>query len=225
MARFRVRDQQGRTYGPIDAGELRPWIMEGRLTEDMLLQQEGSADWYRAGDVPALAKIFAQRKAAMGSAGAAARKRAQEEALEIQPDTSEGLGANDDAAYQSRPEDVEPAPPPPPTPPSANPLHEESQHQPTEPQRMDVVQCAAFNLLFSITGMVVGLVVALIATGILSKAWPEYESIFQFNTFRGERYPNNSNFGDATRAIIYLVGLTLGFVAGQVVFVVRFWRR
>ena len=215
MARFRVRDQQGRTYGPIDAGELRPWIMEGRLTEDMLLQQEGSANWYRAGDVPALAKIFAQRKAAMGGAGA--RKRAQEEPLDIQPDTSEGLGANDDAAYQSRPEDVEPAPPPPPTPPSANPLHEESQHQPTEPQRMDVVQCAAFNLLFSITGMVVGLVVALIAYGIYYLL--RYRSFLTLDgrgqTFSPETY----------RAVAILVGLTLGFVAGQVVFVVRFWRR
>jgi len=57
----------------------------------MLLQQEGSADWYRASDIPALAKIFAQRKAAMGGAGAGARKRAQEEALEIQLDTSETL--------------------------------------------------------------------------------------------------------------------------------------
>jgi hypothetical protein len=223
MAGFRVRDQQGRTYGPIDAGELRPWITEGRLTEDMLLQQEGSADWYRAGDVPALAKIFAQRKAAMGSAGASARKRAQEETLEIQPDTSDNLGADDDAASQSRPEDAEPAPPPPPNSPSSNPLNAESQSQPTEPQRMNVVQCAAFNLLFSITGMVVGLVVALIATGILSKAWPEYESIFQFQAPVGARYI--TNFGDATRAITYLVGLTLGFVAGQVVFVVRFWRR
>jgi len=101
----------------------------------------------------------------------------------------------------------------------------ESQDRPTQPQRINVLLCAAFNLLFSITGMVVGLVVAPIATGILSKAWPEYESIFQFNTFRGERYPSNSNFSDATRAIIYLVGLTLGFMAGQVVFVVRFWRR
>jgi type II secretory pathway component PulF len=73
--------------------------------------------------------------------------------------------------------------------------------------------------------MVVGLVVALIATGILSKAWPEYESIFQFRAPVGAQYSSITNFGDATRAITYLVGLTLGFVAGQVVFVVRFWRR
>jgi len=164
MARFRVRDQQGRTYGPIDAGELRPWIMEGRLTEDMLLQQEGSADWYRAGDVPALAKIFAQRKAAMGSAGAGARKRAQEEALEIQPETSETLGADDDAASQSRPEDAEPAPPPPPTPPSANPLHAESQDKPL--RFTDRVLRGAFQFARSLSVLVIVLACLVVAGGV-----------------------------------------------------------
>lgn len=171
MARFRVRDQQGRIYGPIDAGELRPWITEGRLTEDMLLQQEGSADWYRAGDVPALAKIFAQRKAAMGSAraGTGAPRRAQEEPLDIQPDTSETLGANDDAASQSRPEDAEPAPPPPPNSPSSSPLNAESQSQFTEfPDR---VLRGAFRFARWFSVLVIFLACLVVAGGVAVAAY------------------------------------------------------
>lgn len=169
MARFRVRDQQGRIYGPIDAGELRPWITEGRLTEDMLLQQEGSADWYRAADVPALAKIFAQRKAAMGSAGASARKRAQEETLEIQPDTSDNLGADDDAASQSRPEDAEPAPPPPPNSPSSNPLNAESQSQP--PRFTDRVLRGAFGFARSLSVLVIVVACLVVVGGVAVAAY------------------------------------------------------
>ncbi|NBX37150.1 MAG: DUF4339 domain-containing protein [Planctomycetes bacterium] len=74
MARFRIRDKQGREYGPVDASELRYWIMDARLTADMLIQQEGLKDWYRAGDVPAIARLLAERAAATASARASSAR-------------------------------------------------------------------------------------------------------------------------------------------------------
>ncbi len=110
MARFRIRDKQGREYGPVDASELRYWIMDARLTADMLIQQEGLKDWYRAGDVPAIARLLAERAAriAGGHASSASGGTSAEH---------DSFPPDDDAHSYSRPEHAEAAPPSPPTPP------------------------------------------------------------------------------------------------------------
>jgi len=119
MARFRIRDKQGREYGPVDASELRSWIMDARLTADMLIQQEGLKDWYRAGDVPAIARLLAERAAtiARGRATGASGGGSGKPPPPPPPDSGTSAGADsfppdDDDAYPLSPsDDIDSAPP------------------------------------------------------------------------------------------------------------------
>jgi len=127
MARFRIRDKQGREYGPVDASELRSWIMDARLTADMLIQQEGLKDWYRAGDVPAIARLLAERAATIARGRATGASGGGSGKPPPPPDSGTAAGVDsfppDDGAYSYSPaEDAEAAPPSPPTPtPQHNP--------------------------------------------------------------------------------------------------------
>lgn len=119
MARFRIRDKQGREYGPVDASELRSWIMDARLTADMLIQQEGLKDWFRAGDVPAIARLLAERAARMSQGGATSASGGGSGTPPPPPPSDSGTSAggdsfppDDDDAYPISPsDDVDSAPP------------------------------------------------------------------------------------------------------------------
>lgn len=56
---YKIIGADGRVYGPVSAGELREWIVEGRANGQSQIQAEGSPDWRPLETFPEFASALA----------------------------------------------------------------------------------------------------------------------------------------------------------------------
>src|SRR6185436_1064852 len=59
---YRVRGADQSEYGPADAGVIRQWLAQGRITSQTQLQQEGSSEWKPITDFPEFRDALAARQ-------------------------------------------------------------------------------------------------------------------------------------------------------------------
>lgn len=56
---YKIVGADGRQYGPVNAAQLREWIMAGRANAQTMAQIEGSAEWKPLGSFPDFADLKA----------------------------------------------------------------------------------------------------------------------------------------------------------------------
>lgn len=61
---YRIVGGDQKEYGPVDVGELRQWISEGRLNAQSLVRVEGQSDWQALADFPEFADALKAQVAA-----------------------------------------------------------------------------------------------------------------------------------------------------------------
>ena len=55
---YKIIGTDGQTYGPVNADQLRRWLVEHRANAQTLVQAEGSPDWKPLGSLPEFAAEF-----------------------------------------------------------------------------------------------------------------------------------------------------------------------
>ncbi len=55
---YKILGIDGQTYGPVDAEQIRRWIIENRVRPDSLVQVEGSSEWKPLSSFPEFASDF-----------------------------------------------------------------------------------------------------------------------------------------------------------------------
>lgn len=58
ISRYWVKGADQRDYGPVDAGVVRQWLEQGRLTAGSWVRREDSAQWQALGSVPELVGVM-----------------------------------------------------------------------------------------------------------------------------------------------------------------------
>lgn len=56
---YKIKGQDQREYGPVDAAQVRQWISQGRVDAQTLAQIEGASEWRSLGSFPDFAAAIA----------------------------------------------------------------------------------------------------------------------------------------------------------------------